>query len=331
MVNTETTTMSANGSNAENTEHTESNPKASLPGFQPEVTETPQETELGNSFTKTEVSKTFQVSNSDSTTKKVVNTEDTAGAVNTRELDESESEVNPSNQTTPLSDTSYKRIQSTLNTVNSKVVSLVHWENTLHSGAVLVSILAFLVLTAYSSLFNIFCGLALVTIGCDWIYVLATKQFKTILNKDAANPHEKYLKNPPQIKREDLDKYVDIWVEIINLSLAETTKIALIENPLRSMKYVAILYTLWTIASWFSFRTITAIVVITAFAVPKLYKRHEGLVNQHLGKAQVLAKGYIDTGVEVVSKNTGDLIPKIQKFATSQGWIANPDAAKKQE
>jgi len=161
--------------------------------------------------------------------------------------------------------------------VNSKVVYLVHWENNVHSGAVLGSILGFLFLTAYSSLFNLFCGVALLAIGCDWIYVLATKQFKTILNQKAANPHEKYLENPPQIKREDLDKYIDIWVDIINLSLIEATKIALIENPLRSIKYLGILYGIWTIASWFSFHTITAIVVITAFVVPKFYKKKSRL------------------------------------------------------
>lgn len=120
-------------------------------------------------------------------------------------------------------------------------------------------------------------------------------------------------------------------VDIINLSLIEATKIALIENPLRSIKYLGILYGIWTIASWFSFHTITAIVVITAFVVPKFYKKNQDLVNQHLDKATVLAQGYIDRGVDVVSKNTGDIIPMIQKFAKSKGWIANPDATKKQE
>jgi len=338
MVNTEleTTTMATNASNPE------TNPKASLQENTPVKDPAPKinnveankpefkESELHVSnpqsikfpeTAKTEESK-VHVSNPESIK--------TTGAV-VRGSDEDETKANPSNQTSPPSDTPHKRIQSTFDDLNDKVVYLVHWENNVHSGAALASILAFLILTAYNSLFNIFCGFALAAIGCDWIFVLATKQFKTIFNQEAANPHEKYLNNPPQIKKEDLNKYIDIWVDIINLSLIEATKIVLIENPLRSMKYVGIFYVIWTIASWFSFHTIAAIGVITAFAVPKFYKHNQELVNKHLDNAKVVGQSYFDRGVDVVTKNTGDVIPKIQKFAASKGWVANSDAAKKQE
>jgi len=217
------------------------------------------------------------------------------------------------------SENTAKIVEKTINAVNSQVTHLVEWENNVHSGTALAAILSFLIFTAYNSLFNTFCFLAIAVIGIDWLYVLGNKQFKTLFNQKPDNPHEQYLRNPPRISRKSVDKYVDVWVDIINKALEEGTKIVFVEDPLRSVKYVIAFYLTWTVASWFSFRTITALVVITAFTVPKLYKQNKKEVDQHLGQAQKFARDQFESGYAVVNKHAGGIIGQVQTFAASKG------------
>ncbi|KAG9296879.1 hypothetical protein G9A89_006834 [Geosiphon pyriformis] len=223
-----------------------------------------------------------------------------------------------------------ERVRTTVNSVNSKVQHLVEWENTLHSGTALASILAFLIFTAYNSLFNTFCFLALAVIGIDWIYVFATKQFKTLFNQPAANPHDDFIRNPPRISRKSLDPYIDIWVDLLNFGLAEGTKIIFVEDPYRSLKYVGIFYVVWTVASWFSFRSIFGTIVILGFAVPKLYKQNQEVVDRHVTHAHGLVRSHLDRGLEIASARLKPYIEKGKSFAASSG-VFQGDNTKKAE
>ncbi|CAG8659087.1 6925_t:CDS:2 [Ambispora gerdemannii] len=213
-----------------------------------------------------------------------------------------------------------ERIQRTLNSVNTQARYLVEWENTVHSGSALSAVLVFLFFTANYSLFNTFCFLAIVLIGADWAYVFAAKQFKTLFNQDAVNPHDKYIRNPPHISRELAREYTDLWVDIINFVLAETTKIVFVEDPYRSIKYVTIFYLTWTVASWFSFRFLIGAAAVLAFAVPKLYRRNKELVDKHLNQGYEVVRDNVNKGVNVSYQYATPYIGKMKNFAASNGF-----------
>ncbi|CAG8527037.1 2199_t:CDS:10 [Ambispora leptoticha] len=202
---------------------------------------------------------------------------------------------------------SFERIQNTLNSMNSRAQYLVEWENTVHSGTALGAILTFLIFTAYYSLFNTFCFLAIVLIGADWAYVFLTKQFKTLFNQDAVNPHDKFIQHPPHISRELVREYTDLWVDILNFLLAEGTKIVFVQDPYRSIKYVVLFYLTWTVACWFSFRFLLGTAAVLAFAVPKLYKQNKELVDKYLDDGYAVVRQNVDKGTEYVTPYLGKM------------------------
>jgi len=132
-----------------------------------------------------------------------------------------------------------KNIENPFKNLTPRVTQLVYWENPTHSGAILAASLSFLIFTAYYSLFNTFFALAAILIGVNWIYVMGFKQFQSLINQKPVNPHEHLLVNKPwYIERDDAEKYLDSIIDTANFVLLEAQRIALVDDPMRTMRHV---------------------------------------------------------------------------------------------
>jgi len=214
----------------------------------------------------------------------------------------------------------------------SLVTQLVYWENPVHSGAVLAINLAFLIYTAQNSLFNTFCALAFILTGVNWIYVIGRKQLQSLINQKPANPYEHTLLNSPwYIEREKLDKYLDIIVEAINFLLLEIQKIVLVEDSMRTIKYVAIFYALWTFGGWISFRTLFGIGLVLSFITPIAYKNNKAFVDQKLDQTNKFVHTHLDRGIGIAKQHTGGIYEKAKSFAADKGFVSATQNTKKEE
>jgi len=205
-----------------------------------------------------------------------------------------------------------------------KVTQLVYWENPIHSGAVLAIGLSFLIYTAYRSLFNTFCALAFILIGANWAYVIGRKQLQALINQNPVNPYERTLiDNPWYIEREKLDKYLDITIETINFLLLEMQRIVLVDDPMRTIKYVGIFYVLWTFGGWISFRTLFGIGLVLGFVVPTAYQNNKTLVDNKLDQTNKFIHSHLDRGLDIAKQHTGGLVEKAKSFAADKGLVGD--------
>jgi len=227
-------------------------------------------------------------------------------------------------ETTPL-----RKLQviNPFKTLAPRVTQLVYWENPIHSGAILAIGLSFLIYTAYRSLFNTFCALAFTLIGANWIYVIGRKQLQALINQKPVNPYENTLiDNPWYIEREILDKYLDITIEAINFLLLEIQKIVLVDDPMRTIKYVGIFYLLWTFGGWISFRTLFGIGLVLGFVAPTAYKNNKTLVDNKLDQTNKFIHSHLDRGLDIAKQHTGGIYEKAKSFAADKGLVSDNNA-----
>jgi len=160
---------------------------------------------------------------------------------------------------------------------------LVYWENPVHSGSILAGAFAFFIVNSYLSLPDILCYLTFYALVLNLIHVLGREQLQKLLNKDAKNPFETFLSETPYyIDRSSADKYVNICINGINYLLLEGQQIALIDDPLRSFKYIIMFYVTWSMMSWMSLQSFIITALILGFTLPKAYLSNKTFVDQKL-------------------------------------------------
>jgi hypothetical protein len=143
--------------------------------------------------------------------------------------------------------------------------------------------------------------------------VVGRKQINSILNQEPISPYEYYLANKPwYIEYKLVDEYIDGIINVINFVSIETQKIVLIDDALRSAKYVFLVYLVWSLSSWFNLHILLGIALVIGFATPKLYLQNKVLVDEKLEQANKLTSIYYKRGIDVVNQNTGGIFSKFQ-------------------
>jgi hypothetical protein len=237
--------------------------------------------------------------------------------VKKEEKEETKATPTPTPTPTP---TGRKEINNPFNAVTSKVSYLVYWENPIHSGIVLATGLLVIIYTSYYSLINTYFALIISLLGLNWIIVIGKKQFQTLSNTKYTNPFEKFLVDKPMfIKRETIEKYLDICVDGVNFLLLEFQKIILVENPSKTFKYIVSLYFLWTILGWFSIRTLASIVLVLGFSVPMAYKRNKSFFDEKLNRVHDISNSYCEHATGLLKHHTKGVVEK-SKNAINKSW-----------
>jgi len=215
-----------------------------------------------------------------------------------------------------------KNVKNPFENLTPKVTQLVYWENPTHSGALLAISLSFLIYTANYSLFNTFCALATTLIGANWIYVVCRKQLQSLINQKPVNPHEDLLVHKPwYIEREEAEKYLDITIEAVNFVMLKVQRIVLVDDSMRTIRYVFMFYVLWTLGTWINPRTLFGLGLILSFVTPIAYQKNKELVDEKLYQTNKFLHSHFDRGLTIVKQHTGGVYEKAKSFAATKGLV----------
>lgn len=239
-----------------------------------------------------------------------------------RTKQESHEEKENKSEETKASSKRRKEVNNPFGTVVPQAQKLVYWEDPMYSGQVLGAGLAIVIFTSYVSLFSTLCASVVFSLSANWIYVLGRKQFQVLLNKDDINPYEQYfVEKPWYIERPTAEKYLDVIVDAVNFILQEKQKIVLVDDPMRTLKYVFFFYVAWTISGWFSFHTLLTIALVLGFTLPLGYQRNKQLIDLKLIMAQGIFNSYWERATGLVKHHTKGVVEKGMSLAADKGLI----------
>ncbi|KAG0239591.1 reticulon-like protein of the endoplasmic reticulum [Actinomortierella wolfii] len=207
--------------------------------------------------------------------------------------------------------------------------SLVLWENPAHSGAVLGGSLALILACRWISLLNLFCAAMVFGISGSFVYVNSLLIFSRITNKpDAARPLEKYYSRSAEflhLESERIHRRVDYITDGLNVILTELAKVVLVQDNKRSLKFIGIFYSIWTLRTWFSTTTLLAMIAVSLFAFPRLYLDNQTVIDAQVAKTNDLVQTHIGKGRKVVQEHWTNVSSKVETIARERGLIKKSD------
>ncbi|KAF9113299.1 reticulon-like protein of the endoplasmic reticulum [Mortierella sp. AM989] len=209
-----------------------------------------------------------------------------------------------------------------------RLKSLVLWEKPQISGAVLASSLAIVLSCRWVSLLNVACALFVFGIAGSFVYVNGLLVFNRITNKSAQRPLEKYYSRSAEFLHLDADRLhgrVDYLTDGLNVILTELAKVILIEDNKRSLKFIGIFYTIWTLRTWFSTTTLLSLILISIFAAPRLYLDNQTLIDTHVAKTNNLVQAHVGKGRQVAQEQFNSVYSKAEQFAKDKGLLKKAD------
>lgn len=202
--------------------------------------------------------------------------------------------------------------------IQARFVSIIMWDKPIQSGLSLAGSIAILVLTQYYSLLQILAGFATVIIGINWIYVnayvLGHKAISGTPSNKVTNPH-KYVSNSQHsnsnmcllnnfvhmsrariqapkalVSRDKVVLASNLLVDIVEALASEATKIVLIEDNFKSLRYLATFFITWSVSKYVATIWIVGAGLILIFSLPKLYLQHQEKIDHHVAKSSERAK-----------------------------------------
>ncbi|KAK3826134.1 MAG: Reticulon-domain-containing protein [Benniella sp.] len=177
--------------------------------------------------------------------------------------------------------------------MSPRLKSILLWERPTTTAAHLAGSLTAVLLCRWVSLLNLVCGLFVVGTLASFVYVNGLLLINRVTNKTTARPLEKYYLHAAglvNVEAETLHRRVDYVTDGLNVVLTELAKIVLIEDNKKSLKYIGIFYTVWTLRTWFSTTTLLSMVLVSLFAAPRLYLDNQKVIDEHVGKGRQLAQ-----------------------------------------
>ncbi|CAG8599769.1 9312_t:CDS:2 [Paraglomus brasilianum] len=206
-------------------------------------------------------------------------------------------------------------VQYLCSTANSTVTSLIYWENPLSSVIVLGTGLANCLLFYYYSISSIYAAVAFFVLFGNWLYVLGYKQLQHLLGREPKHPFERLLSERLfVIRQEQVEKHLDVSLQIVNSLSSEYAKIIFVEDAFRTAKYAGCVFVLWYLTTWFSVPTILGLFLVAAFTIPAGYKNHKEAIDNKYEYAKNKAKSYSQRTLKVACNNMGDCYEKSRQY-----------------
>ncbi|KAJ2957877.1 hypothetical protein NQZ79_g6501 [Umbelopsis isabellina] len=212
--------------------------------------------------------------------------------------------------------------------VQARFWNLVMWHNPPKTAIYLIGSLLGLIITQHYSLLQIFAAIATLAIGINWVFVNAHVQGQKLfasntaeINNATANPHRNRLQNPSQpLSRTRVTRLSNTLVDAAEVIANEGAKIVLIDDNKRSLKYLCGFYVLWTVAKYLPSRWIVGLSLGLVFTLPKLYYRHQDLVDARVNQATVLLNEKAQMARDLAQKHANDAY---QQISTRVSGAAN--------
>ncbi|CAG8573080.1 20584_t:CDS:2 [Dentiscutata erythropus] len=165
---------------------------------------------------------------------------------------------------------------------------------------------------------------AIIPIVLNLLHVLFREQLQKLLNNKADNPYETFLSEKPvYIDRASADKHINVCINGINYLLLEGQQIALIDDPMRTFKYIIIFYVSWCIMSWMSFQSFIITALILGFTLPKAYQCNKTTIDEKLDHILKIVYEYWERFAAIAKHHTKDYADKVTPLIAKTGLIPN--------
>ncbi|KAG0241977.1 Reticulon-domain-containing protein [Mortierella sp. GBAus27b] len=197
--------------------------------------------------------------------------------------------------------------------MSPRMRSILYWERPTVTAAHLAGSLTFVFLCRWVSLLNLVCGLFVVGTLASFVYVNGLLFVNRVTNKSIERPLQKYYSHATgfvNVEADELHRKVDALTDGLNVVLTELAKIMLIEDNKKSLKYIGIFYTVWTLRTWFSTTTLLAMILVSLFTAPRLYLDNQELID-----------GHVDTGRKLAQDQWNTTYSKVEQFAQDKGLL----------
>ncbi|KAF9932553.1 Reticulon-like protein [Linnemannia zychae] len=212
--------------------------------------------------------------------------------------------------------------------MNARLRSLVLWDNPTLSAAVLGGSLIAVLLCRWVSLLNLVSALFVFGISASFIYVNGLNFFNRVTNKPVVRPFEKYYSRSAEFVHVDTDilhRRVDYITDGFNVILTELAKIVLIQENKRSLKFIGIFYAIWTLRTWFSTTTLMAMILVSLFALPRIYLDNQTVIDAQVSKTNEIVTAQMDKGKQIAQKQFSAVYNKAEQFAKEKGIMKKSD------
>ncbi|KAJ2961492.1 hypothetical protein NQZ79_g3272 [Umbelopsis isabellina] len=211
--------------------------------------------------------------------------------------------------------------------IQARFISIILWDKPVQSGLSLAGSIALLVLTQYYSLLQILAGLATVVIGINWVYVnayvLGHKAISGTPSNKVSNPHKARIQAPKAlVSRDKVVLASNLLVDIVEAFTSEATKIVLIEDNFKSLRYLATFFIVWSVSKYVATIWIVGAGLIFIFSLPKLYLQHQEKIDHHVAqsseRAKILATQYSEIAKQRASGVYGQAVNATRRVGQSK-------------
>ncbi|XP_051900223.1 reticulon-1-like isoform X1 [Pristis pectinata] len=183
-----------------------------------------------------------------------------------------------------------------------KVIDLLYWEDVKKTGTLFGAvILTLFSLTQFSSI-SVLAYLVLSALSVTISLRLYTSVLHLIYKTQEVHPFQSYLDLDISLSQEQLRKYSETLMSYLTSTINHLRRLILVEDLLDSLKFGVLLWLLTYIGALFNGLTLTILVVVGAFIIPLIYRKHKVQINQYLG----LLRGQIkDVTAKIQAKLPG--------------------------
>ncbi|KAJ3054256.1 hypothetical protein HK097_002241 [Rhizophlyctis rosea] len=198
--------------------------------------------------------------------------------------------------------------------IAARVRSILLWENPIHSGIALSSILATIYLLSHYSPVRIISFVTAVVLAFNVVFVNAwvhTHRLFTDVSKDGVKkpPTTWYLDNTNRnvLHSKQLHVYADLFADVFNVSVGQFASLIAVDNNARSIEALFGSLALYWLSGLLSGWTLLTTIVILSFTAPPIYIANKGVIDEQVGHAQAVASTQFKTADSKVKSVFGKL------------------------
>ncbi|KAF9570792.1 hypothetical protein EC968_001392 [Mortierella alpina] len=168
------------------------------------------------------------------------------------------------------------------------------------------------------------CALFVFGISASFVYVNGLVLLGHVTSKPTARPLDKYYSRSAEflhLEADTLHRRVDYVTDSLNVVLTELAKVVLIEDNKRSLKFIGIFYTIWTLRTWFSTTTLLSMILVSLFAAPRIYLDNQQVIDTHLAQTNNIVQAHVGKGCQMAQEKWTNVYTKAEHFAHEKGLL----------
>jgi hypothetical protein len=121
------------------------------------------------------------------------------------------------------------------------------------------------------------------------------------------------------VSRDKIIHFCNLLVDIVEVVTTEATKVVLIEDNFRSLKYFGVSFVVWNVAKYISTKWIIGVGLILTFSVPRLYLQHQEKIDAQFAKSSEQARVLANQYSEIAKRRASGVYDQAMKTTKRSG------------